>query len=109
MLTKIHADLSVSISELKRNPQAIIDDAGGKAIALLNHNKPTAYIVPAATYERLIGVAADTESGNRVEPPESEGKAPPGVDAKTAKAHPKPATRYSLTSRSRSTSADLHK
>ena len=61
MLTKIHADLSVSISELKRNPQAIIDDANGKAIALLNHNKPTAYIVPAETYERLMAMAADTE------------------------------------------------
>lgn len=61
MLTKIHADLSVSISELKRNPQAIIDDAKGKAIALLNHNKPTAYIVPAETYERLMEIAEDTE------------------------------------------------
>jgi antitoxin StbD len=49
MLTKIHAGLSVSISELKRNPQAVIDDAHGEAIALLNRNKPTAYIIPAET------------------------------------------------------------
>ena len=70
MLTKIHADLSVSISELKRNPQAIIDDAGGKAIALLNHNKPTAYIVPADTYERLIGVAEDVNEAPESQTPD---------------------------------------
>ncbi|MGD9368808.1 MAG: type II toxin-antitoxin system Phd/YefM family antitoxin, partial [Desulfobacteraceae bacterium] len=61
MLTKIHAGLSVSISELKRNPQAIINDAHGEAIALLNRNKPTAYIIPAKTYEILIEMAEDIE------------------------------------------------
>lgn len=67
MLTKIHADLSVSISELKRNPQAIIDDAHGEAIALLNRNKPTAYIIPAETYERLMEIAEDIELGQIIE------------------------------------------
>lgn len=67
MLTKIHADLSVSITELKRNPQAIIDDAHGEAIALLNRNKPTAYIVPAETYEILLEMAEDIELGRIIE------------------------------------------
>ncbi len=49
MLTKIHADYAVSITELKKNPQALIDNAHGEAIALLNRNKPTAYISPAET------------------------------------------------------------
>ena len=61
MLTKIHANLSVSISDLKRNPQAIINDAHGEAIALLNRNKPTAYIIPAETYEKLLEAAEDIE------------------------------------------------
>ena len=61
MLTKIHAGLSVSISELKRNPQAVIDDAHGEAIALLNRNKPTAYIIPAETYEMLMEIAEDID------------------------------------------------
>jgi len=39
MLTKIYADFAVSISELKRNPQAIIDSAQGEAIALLNRSR----------------------------------------------------------------------
>ena len=67
MLTKIQADLSVSISELKRNPQAIIDDAHGEAIALLNRNKPTAYIIPAKTYEMLLEMAEDIELGRIIE------------------------------------------
>ena len=67
MLTKIHAGLSVSISELKRNPQAIINDAHGEAIALLNRNKPTAYIIPAKTYEILLEMAEDIELGRIIE------------------------------------------
>ncbi len=67
MLTKIHADLSVSISELKRNPQAIINDANGEAIVLLNRNKPTAYIIPAETYEQLLEIAEDIEIGRVIE------------------------------------------
>jgi len=67
MLTKIHADLSVSISELKRNPQAIINDANGEAIVILNRNKPTAYIIPAETYEQLLEIAEDIEIGRVIE------------------------------------------
>ena len=67
MLTKIHAGLSVSISELKRNPQAVIDDAHGEAIALLNRNKPTAYIIPAETYEMLMEIAEDIELARIIE------------------------------------------
>ena len=63
MLTRIHADYTVSITELKKNPQALIDNAHGEAIALLNRNKPTAYIIPAETYEKLMDVADDLELG----------------------------------------------
>ena len=67
MLTKIRAELQVSISDLKRNPQAIINDAKGEAIALLNRNKPTAYIVPVDTYERLLDMVEDAEIGRIIE------------------------------------------
>ncbi len=50
----IHANLSTSISEFKKNPSALLIKANGKPIALLNHNKPTAYIVPAKTYELML-------------------------------------------------------
>ena len=50
----ILADCSASISELKKNPTALINDACGSAIAILNHNKPAAYLVPAETFEWLM-------------------------------------------------------
>ena len=67
MLTKIHADYAVSITELKKNPQALINNAHGEAIVLLNRNKPTAYIIPAETYEKLMELAEDSELGRIIE------------------------------------------
>lgn len=72
MLTKIRADYTVSITDLKKNPRAIIDDAHGEAIALLNRNKPTAYIIPAETYETLLDLAEDIELGQIIEDRRSE-------------------------------------
>jgi antitoxin StbD len=64
---KIYAGYTASITELKRNPQALINDAKGEPIALLNHNRPTAYIVPAETYEELMDLAEDLELGQIIE------------------------------------------
>jgi antitoxin StbD len=67
MPSKIYAGYTASITELKRNPQALINDAKGEPIALLNHNRPTAYIVPAETYEELMELAEDLELGQIIE------------------------------------------
>ena len=50
----IFAKFSASISELKKNPSALIQKSEGSPIAILNHNKPAAYLVPASTYETLL-------------------------------------------------------
>ncbi len=63
MLESIHAGKTVSITEFKKNPQALIDAAEGEPIALLNRNKTAAYIVPPEVYERLLGMAEDIELG----------------------------------------------
>ena len=57
------ASCSASISELKKNPSALIDQAEGEPIAILNHNKPTAYLVPAETYEQLMEKLDDYHLG----------------------------------------------
>jgi antitoxin StbD len=57
------ANCSVSISELKKNPSALIDQAEGEPIAILNHNRPTAYLVPAETYEQLMERLEDYQLG----------------------------------------------
>ena len=60
-MRQVLADCSASISELKKNPTALLTEADGSAIAILNHNKPAAYLVPAETYEWLMDVVDDYE------------------------------------------------
>ena len=50
----ILADAAVSISELKKNPSAVIAAADGFPIAVLNRNRPAAYLVPAAAWEAIL-------------------------------------------------------
>ena len=50
---------SASVSELKKNPSRLIEQANGESIAILNHNKPTAYLVPASKYEELMQAIDD--------------------------------------------------
>ncbi len=59
----ILAGLSASISELKKNPSALLQQAEGSPITILNHNKPTAYLIPAETYEALIEGIEDYDLG----------------------------------------------
>lgn len=55
------ADSGVSISELKKNPTAVIEAAGGFPIAVLNRNTPAAYLVPAKAWEELVDRLEDIE------------------------------------------------
>ena len=57
------ANCSASISELKKNPTALINESDGEPIAILNHNQPTAYLVPAATYETIMERLEDYQLG----------------------------------------------
>lgn len=66
-MRQVLADCSASISELKKNPTALLNEADGSAIAILNHNKPAAYLVPAETYEFLMEMIDDYELSKLVE------------------------------------------
>ena len=62
-MESILANCSVSISELKKNPSMLIAQANGEPIAVLNHNKPTAYLIPAETYALLLEKIEDFQLG----------------------------------------------
>lgn len=64
---QVLADFSVSISELKKNPSALLAQASGSAIAILNHNKPAAYLIPAETYEAMMDMLEDFELAKLVD------------------------------------------
>jgi len=57
----LYTNASVSISELKKNPTAVIDEADGFPVAVLNHNKPAAYLVPVAAFEAMMEKLDDIE------------------------------------------------
>jgi antitoxin StbD len=52
-MTKILANYTTSISELKKSPSTVIEKAGDEVVAILNHNRPSAYLVPAKRYEEI--------------------------------------------------------
>lgn len=68
----ILSNASVSITELKRNPSAVIEAAEGESVAVLVHNKPSAYLVPAETYQRLMERLEDLELAELVRARRSE-------------------------------------
>jgi antitoxin StbD len=71
-MQQILASFSASISELKKNPSALLNKAEGEAIAILNHNSPTAYLVPAVVYEQLLEKLEDYELGKIVKERQAE-------------------------------------
>jgi len=62
-MESVLADCSASISELKKNPSALIEQSDGEPIAILNHNRPTAYLIPAETYEAILEKIEDYQLG----------------------------------------------
>ncbi len=58
-MTQILSNYTASISELKKSPSALIEEAGGEVVAILNHNKPSAYLVPSALYEKMMDIIDD--------------------------------------------------
>ena len=57
----ILARAGTSISELKKNPSAVIEAAGGQPVAILNRNKPAAYLIPAKAWEAIMERLEDAE------------------------------------------------
>jgi antitoxin StbD len=71
-MQQILAPFSATISELKKNPTALLNQAQGEAIAIINHNLPTAYLVPADVYEQLLEKLEDYELGQIVKERQAE-------------------------------------
>ena len=57
----ILSNIAVSVTELKRNYANILKEADDTPVAVLNHNRPEAYLLPAAHYERLMAHLEDLE------------------------------------------------
>lgn len=61
MAALILADMTASVSELKRNPMGTVAAGDGATVAILNRNEPAFYCVPARAYEALMERLEDAE------------------------------------------------
>ena len=57
---------AVSVTELKRNYADILKQADDAPVAVLYHNRPEAYLLPAGHYERLMAHLEDLEDAKLV-------------------------------------------
>lgn len=62
----IYSHMTVSVTELKRNYANILKEADECPVAVLNHNRPEAYLLPAVHYERLMAYLEDLEDAKVV-------------------------------------------
>jgi antitoxin StbD len=60
-MNTILATMSTSVTELKRNYAGILKQADDGPVAVMNHNRPEAYLLPAGYYERLVAYLEDLE------------------------------------------------
>lgn len=63
----ILSDFTVSVTELKRNFVGVLSAAGDEPVAILNHNKPEAYLLSARHYEQLLQLLEDAEDRKLVQ------------------------------------------
>ena len=57
---------TVSVTNLKRHYADILKQAEEEPVAVLNHNRAEAYLLPAAHYERLMAHLEDLEDAKLV-------------------------------------------
>ena len=55
------AEVTASVSELKKNPMGTVAAGDGFPVAILNHNEPAFYCVPAKAFEALLERLEDFE------------------------------------------------
>jgi len=57
----ILAEVTASVSELKKNPMGTVAAGEGFPVAILNRNEPAFYCVPARAYEIMMDRLEDAE------------------------------------------------
>ena len=79
-MQNVMADRAVSVSELKKNPSAVMSGAQGGAVAVLNHNRVMAYMVPTDVYEAMMERLDDLDLAELVKARSQETPTPVSLD-----------------------------
>ena len=62
----ILADMTVSMSEFKRNPASVLREARNRPVAVLNHNKAAFYMVEPQLFQAMMEELADLDLHRKV-------------------------------------------
>ena len=76
MAHRVLTEIAVSITDHKKNPMATVEAGKGMAVAVLNHNEPAFYCVPAKAYEELMDLVDDLELGRLADARLADGQEP---------------------------------
>ena len=79
-MNTILANYTASITELKKSPTKILEEAGNEVVAILNHNVPSAYLVPSAYFEKVMDIIDDYYLSKEVEERLNDGEEAVRVD-----------------------------
>jgi antitoxin StbD len=50
----LYANVTISMSEFKKNPAAVLREAKNRPVAVLNHNKAAFYMLEPALFEAML-------------------------------------------------------
>ena len=70
----ILSNYTASITELKKSPAQLLNNAKNEVVAILNHNVASAYLVPSELYEKMIDIIDDYYLIKKVEERLSDGE-----------------------------------
>ncbi|HEC56244.1 MAG TPA: antitoxin [Gammaproteobacteria bacterium] len=79
-MQNVLADMAVSVSELKKNPSAVMSGAHGGPVAVLNHNRVMGYMVPAHVFEAMVERLDDLELAELIRSRSHETPVPVSLD-----------------------------
>jgi len=65
-MESIFADVTISMSEFKKNPAAVLRDARSRPVAVLSHNKAAFYMIEPALFEAMLEELADQDLHRKV-------------------------------------------
>jgi antitoxin StbD len=69
---RVDADLAISITELKKNPNDVMKAAQEQAVAILNHNKVVGYVISPAVWEYVQDLYDDAKLAEMAEAGDNE-------------------------------------
>ncbi|MDR2856625.1 MAG: type II toxin-antitoxin system prevent-host-death family antitoxin [Novosphingobium sp.] len=61
VIEEVLANACVGISTLKANPAAVIAEAQNRQVAILNRNRPVAYVVSPSVWEAVMDMLEERE------------------------------------------------